>query len=170
MSTLNTSDLRKANLPPYEQFKQQIREIADKIKETTKKVQDFIVNNKSLVFFALSVLFSYYMAPASAFAYLSSFESSILKEAIIEGVLFGTTILTLKNILGVKSFTNIQDDQINYLATISNIAQTYLCPTAGLTNAIKNVGFIGIKTAFHRIFASDEREVYFLMDNNQKAK
>jgi len=154
----NVGSYLKSHLTLSEETKEQIQ-------QTVIKIKDFIVEHKSLIFFGLSVIFSYYMAPASAFEYLSYMGYS-LKEVLVEGILWGTTILMLKNLFGAKPLTKAHDDKINYLAAIANIGQTYLCPTSGLFSSVASAGFIGIKTAFHHIFASDERRIYFMMDND----
>ncbi len=141
-------------------------ETHEKIRGTIRKTIEFIIENKSLIFFGLTVLFSFYAAPASAFEYLSYFDIC-LKDVFIEGALFGSTLLILKNLFAAKS-TKTQDDKINYLAGLANIGQTYLSPTHGLVGSVAIAGFITLKSTFQYLFPSDDREIYFLVDNGAK--
>ena len=140
---------------------------AEIAKKTANKIVEFVKENKSLIIFGLSVLFAYYMAPASAFEYMSYWGYS-LKEAFVEGAILGSSVLILKNLFTSRSFTKNQDDQINYLSTIANICETYLCPTCGLVNAFATAGFITVKTAFNKIFASDDKDIYFMVEKPKK--
>lgn len=133
------------------------------IKDTAKKIIEFVKEHKSLVFFGLTILFSFYMAPVSALEGLDYFGFSIV-ESFIEGALIGSSLLLLKNLFSSNSITKNQDDKINYLAGISNIGQTYLCPTYGLVNAVSTSGFIALKSIFNYIFPSEDRKIYFLME------
>ncbi|NGX28057.1 MAG: hypothetical protein K940chlam1_00230 [Candidatus Anoxychlamydiales bacterium] len=134
-----------------------------KFQKMARKVRDFIIENKSLVFFALSVAFSYYTAPAASFEYLHSLGYS-LKEIFIQGALIGTAALSLKNLFFSKSLSKVQDDKIHYLSGVANIGQTYLSPTVGLVFAVATSGFMLIKTAVKNIFPADETRVYMLFD------
>ncbi|NGX34903.1 MAG: hypothetical protein K1060chlam1_01263 [Candidatus Anoxychlamydiales bacterium] len=136
----------------------------EKIKKLAKKIIDFINENKSLVFFGVSVLFSYYMAPASSFEYLAKTGFSLSK-TFVSGVLLGAGLLALKNILFNYPVKNAEeeskgkitkDDKINYLLGISNLCQIYLNPVLALTTSIGTLGFMTIKTAYRFLFPPDE--------------
>lgn len=124
--------------------------IFEKIKEqageTVVKIVDFILDHMSIIFFGLSVLFSYYMMPASGFAYLGYWTD--LSQTFIEGAMIGASALVVKNILTPKPFSKTQSKIINYLTGLINIGQSYLNPTFGFSFSVVTSGFILIKTLF----------------------
>lgn len=136
----------------------------ERISNSAKKIVDFIKENKSLIFFGVSVLFSYYMAPVSAFEYLAKTGFSLSK-TFVSGVLIGTGLLALKNILIPDPVKNskeenkgkiTKDDKINYLLGISNLCQIYLNPVLALTTSIGTLGFMTVKTAYRFLLPPDE--------------
>jgi len=140
-------------------------ETHDKIRETLKKIIEYM----PLIFFGLTVLFSYFVAPASAFEYLNHLGYS-LKSVFVEGAVFGTTVLILKNLFITKPLTKTQDDKINCLAGLANIGQTFLSPTYGLVNSIALAGFISIKTIFNHLFTKKDQKIYVLIQNDDLKK
>jgi hypothetical protein len=141
------------------------KETHEKIQASIKKIEGFVNENKSLIFFGLTVCFSFYMAPVSALEYFSYFDIS-LKEMFIEGIILGAWVLILKNLFA-SSLTTPQDDKINYLAGIANIGETYLSPTFGLAVSVTTCGFIALKTLSRYIFPQD-RDIYFMVEKNDQ--
>lgn len=137
----------------------------ESIKKTVEKIVEFIKDNKSLVFFALTVLFTYYMTPVSAFEYFYKFNT--LREIFVEGALFGAAVLVAKNIFSMRPLTKTQDDKINYLAGLANVGELCLNPAQGFISAAATCGFVAIKCLFERLFAGDEREIHFLIPENK---
>ncbi|MFA6119237.1 MAG: hypothetical protein WC688_04915 [Parachlamydiales bacterium] len=144
-------------------------ETKNKMYRTAQNVCDFIKENKSIIFFGLTLLFSYFMAPTSAIEYVSHWGSS-LNEALLQGVLYGAGILALRNAFSSKPISKIQNDNINYLLGTINIIQTCLSPTYGLIGAAMTSGGMAIKTAFQHLFKLEDREVYFLVPDESTDK
>ncbi|NGX63031.1 MAG: hypothetical protein KR126chlam6_00437 [Candidatus Anoxychlamydiales bacterium] len=138
------------------------KEEREQIKEAATKVYNFIKENKAIIFFGFTVLFSYYMAPASAMKYLAE-KGLSLKTSFLTGVFLGAGVLALKNIFIAPSNKKedpnskkmLNDRRATLLIAISNICQTLISPIAGLVYATATAGFMLIKTAYV-IFSKEE--------------
>ncbi len=141
------------------------KENIEKIKAIPKKIMDFIKKNGSLIFFGLTVLFSYYLAPVKAFEYLTIAGFS-LTTSFVSGMTLGTGLLALKNILFSYPTRNAkenkgkinQDDNINYLLGIANLCQAYINPVRSLGAIIGSAGFMVVKTAYKFFLPADEKK------------
>ncbi|NGX48896.1 MAG: hypothetical protein K940chlam5_00490 [Candidatus Anoxychlamydiales bacterium] len=139
------------------------KENREKINAIPKKIWDFIIKNRSLIFFGLTVLFSYYLAPIEAFEYLTIAGFS-LTGSFVSGMTLGTGLLALKNILFSYPVRNAkenkgkinQDDKINYLLGIANLCQAYINPARSLGTIIGSAGFMVVKTAYKLFLPADE--------------
>lgn len=137
----------------------------EKISNGARKIAQFILKNKSLIFFGLTVGLSYYMAPVAAFEYLAKFGLS-LTSTFVSGMLIGASSLAIKNIFvsypARKPLeTNgkmTQDDKINYLLGISNLCLNYLYPTTAFMYSIASSGFMLIKSGYRFLTPPDEVE------------
>lgn len=129
------------------------KEIKTNDEGTVQKVINFINDNKSLIFFGATLLFSYFMTPLYAFEYFNFFDT------FVGGVIFGTTALIIKNLVTSLPMTKDQDDKINYLAGIANLGEIYLCPACALVTSISTAGFIAIKTIFNNLFAAEDQKL-----------
>ncbi|NGX41110.1 MAG: hypothetical protein KR126chlam4_00946 [Candidatus Anoxychlamydiales bacterium] len=146
-----------------EKNKAKIKNIPRKIMDFIKKIMNFIKENNSLIFFGLTVLFSYHMASVSAFEYLAKAGLS-LTSTFVSGMTLGTGLLALKNILFSYPRRNTkenkdkttQDDKINYLLGIANLCQIYINPAQSLATAIGVAGLVAVKTAYKCFLPADE--------------
>lgn len=138
-----------------------------KIVDTVKKIMNFIWENKSYIFFGLTIAFAYYMAPTSAFEYMNYWGAS-LTEAVFKGVVYGAGILTLRNIFSPKQISKNQDDKINYLLGIINVAETLLSPTYGVITAFTTGGGVAIKMVTNLLTKPDDPTVIIAVEMPQK--
>ncbi|NGX52675.1 MAG: hypothetical protein KR126chlam5_00978 [Candidatus Anoxychlamydiales bacterium] len=157
------------------------KENRGKIKAIPKKIMDFIIKNRSLIFFGLTVLFSYYLASAKAFEYLSKAGFS-LTSSFVSGMTIGTGLLALKNILFSYPIKNTkenkdkinQDDKINYLLGIANLCRIYISPVQALGTSFATLGFMAVKTAYKIFLPADEikkdLEITFLIPKKLSKK
>ena len=158
----NVTSSVKSSLTISEKNRKRIGDAVKKLENTMKKILAFVIKNRSLIFFGLTVWFSYYMAPAAAFEYLAKTGFS-LTSSFVSGIFLGTGLLALKNILFPYPIRNpqenngdiTQDDKINYLLGISNICLTYLNPALSLGAAIGLAGLVTAKSAY-KLFPADE--------------
>jgi len=146
----------------------------EKIKALPIKIMEFIKENKSLIFFGLTVLFSYYMVSAKAFEFIADTGFSFTN-SLISGMTLGTGLLALKNILFSYPIRNAQkntckinqDDKINYLLGITNLFLVYINPVQSLRTIIGLAGFMVVKTAYKIFLPADEiqkdPEITFLL-------
>ncbi len=162
-NVVNKATTKATNLKSYVVSKLTIsNQNKTKIKTIAKKIIDFVKSKKSLIFFGSSVLFSYYMAPAAAFEYLAKTGFS-LTSSFVSGMLLGTSLLALKNILFLHPVRKPQNtdsktsrnDKINYLLGISNLFQTYLNPLS-LGIVIATAGVVTVNTAYKFLLPPDE--------------
>ena len=121
------------------------------LKYIATKVANFAITYHSIIFFGFTIALSYYLTPLAARYYVNYLSDSFIK-LFVKGGIFGAGLVMLKHGLTATPFTKTQDDNINYLAGIINVAQTYLSPTYGFINCITMTGFVAVKSLLRPLF------------------
>ncbi|MBN2479676.1 MAG: hypothetical protein JXA94_05560 [Parachlamydiales bacterium] len=130
-------------------------DVKRKVIELAKIVYDFIIDNRSKIFFSVTTLLCYVNAPLAAFGYLKYFGYS-LGELYVQGFATGAALLALGNMFGMKHINEKADERINYLAGITNICQSLLSPTHGLITSSVTAGIVLAKSTYRYIFDCTE--------------
>jgi hypothetical protein len=134
------------------------------IQKVAKKVKDFVIKNKSLLFFFSTVLFSYAITSNATFSYLSK-TNVVLHKIVLENFVIGSVCFIIGNILSFTEIPDQIDNNINYLAAIINLCAIYLSPIDAITTASMILGIILSKTFYRNLFDFPKKEqVLHLID------
>ncbi len=143
-------------------LKNQKQICVENLKIVAEKIQKYFVQYHSEVFFAATLLLSYYLAPAKALKYLAYWGYS-LKSSFVQGTALAGVSLALANIFELKAITKAANTRINYLLGVVNVCSSYINPTEALVINIMIMGAVFAKDVYRNVFSFKDKKAFILM-------
>ncbi len=115
------------------------------VHQNADKVDRFVGEHKSIVFFGLSTLFTFITAPWRL-------PMAYTLRVIAWGVSEGLTVLALSNFFGSKGISEEASDKINYLLGAATLLERVMFPYFSDVTALTNLGWVASKEAYRAIW------------------
>lgn len=124
----------------------------DNIVTGAHKVSSFVIEQKTKIFFASTVLFTV-LATATPFAAVP------VTELILSGVITACTLMGLITLFGHQKMLNADThNKLDFLLGVNNLCGWYIQPHFGVGLALFNLGFQASSFAYRKFFEIKKEE------------